>query len=137
MANVTICYGYEYKDDTSCKLALDSINDGADGALTDYVCMIRDKSGLGAGVFNNKDALAPDAWAGSPLTNWEADLLNLYALVNDLTVATLYQAAIEARYNTASADKDTASDKYDEAKDTADTGSVDLVAATANKYDTW
>jgi len=80
--------------------------------------------------------LAPDAWT-DPLSNWENDLLDLYALVNDLTVATLYQAAIVARYDTASTDKDTASDKYDEAKDTSDTGSVDLVAVTAEKYDTW
>lgn len=81
--------------------------------------------------------MAPDAWADTPLSNWSADLLDLYALVNDLTVATLYQAAIEARYDTASTDKDTASDKYDDAKDTSDTGSVDLVAVTAEKYDTW
>lgn len=71
------------------------------------------------------------------MSNWSDDLLNLYALVNDLTVATLYQAAIEARYDTASTDKDTASDKYDEAKDTSNTGSVDLVLVTAEKYDTW
>lgn len=81
--------------------------------------------------------MAPDAWAGDPLTNWEADLLDLYALVNNLTVATLYQAAIVGRYDTASADKDTASDKYDEAKDTPDDGSVDKAADTAAKYDNW
>lgn len=81
--------------------------------------------------------MAPDAWAGTPLDNWETDLLDLYAAVNDLTVATLYQAAIAGRYDTASADKDTASDKYDEAKDTDGSGSDDLVADTAAKYDTW